>query len=36
MNLKINFVVFFCGERNCKHENYINNIKNDNAIKGLN
>ena len=27
---------FFCGGRNCKHENYINNIKNDNAIEGLN
>ena len=27
---------FFCGGRNCKHENYINNIKNNNAIEGLN
>ena len=27
---------FFCGGRNCKHENYLNNISNNNAIDGLN
>ena len=27
---------FFCGGKNCKHENYLNNIKNNNAIEGLN
>ena len=27
---------FFCGGKNCKYENYLNNIKNNNAIIGLN
>lgn len=27
---------FFCGGKNCKYENYLTNIKNNNAIKGLN
>ncbi len=27
---------FFCGGRKCKHENYLNNIINNNAIEGLN
>ncbi len=27
---------FFCGGKNCKHENYKNNINNNNAIEGLN
>ena len=27
---------FFCGGKNCKHENYLNNKSNNNAIEGLN
>ena len=27
---------FFCGGKKCKHENYLNNISNNNAIEGLN
>jgi hypothetical protein len=34
--LKDKLRCFFCGGVNCKHENYLNNIENNNAITGLN
>ena len=34
--LKDKLRCFFCGGIKCKHENYLTNIKNNNALKGLN
>ena len=34
--LKDKLRCYFCGGLNCKHENYLNNIENNNAIIGLN
>ena len=34
--LKDKLRCFFCGGKNCKHENFLNNINNNNAIRGLN
>ena len=34
--LKDKLRCLFCGGKNCKHENYLTNIKNNNAIRGLN
>ena len=34
--LKDKLRCFFCGGKNCKHENFLNNINNNNAIIGLN
>ena len=34
--LKDKLRCFFCGGKECKHENYLNNINNNNAIIGLN